>query len=292
MTDLITIDGSYGEGGGSIVRLSVALASLLNKKLTVSNIRANRKKPGLRLQHKTGIELIKQIKNGRVIGAEIGSQTIEYNPQKANNFEESSFFKIKVNTAASIGLIFQAVSLSLFKFKRKITIEISGGATYGQYAPAINYIQEITLNYFKKFGISSFSIQVNKHDFFPTGGSHVIIEYDPTKSGSPTTFNVNEKRENLQALNIFSVASKSLKKYNVADRQAKTLNQRLKVQFPEIDIISDVKYVISNSSGSGITLWGGDYPFGSSIVGKRGISSEKVGTTIFNQFYGDWKRGA
>jgi len=49
MTEYIEIDGSFGEGGGSILRLSAGYSVLFNQPIIISNIRANRPTPGLRL---------------------------------------------------------------------------------------------------------------------------------------------------------------------------------------------------------------------------------------------------
>ena len=43
---LIEIDGAQGEGGGQIVRSSLALAIVTGRPVAIDNIRAGRKKPG------------------------------------------------------------------------------------------------------------------------------------------------------------------------------------------------------------------------------------------------------
>jgi len=45
---MIHIDGSFGEGGGQILRTSLSPAAITGKDVTIDNIRANREKPGLR----------------------------------------------------------------------------------------------------------------------------------------------------------------------------------------------------------------------------------------------------
>ena len=48
------IDGSQGEGGGQVLRISSALSAILGLPIKINNIRAGRSKPGLRPQHLTG----------------------------------------------------------------------------------------------------------------------------------------------------------------------------------------------------------------------------------------------
>ena len=70
-----------------------------------------------------------------------------------------------------------------------------------------------------------------------------------------------------------------------------SLQKIFKRQFPDIDIDLRVDYAETISFGSGITVCTNIYPFGSSIVGRKGISSEKVSLEIFNQFTIDWNHG-
>ena len=54
--NLLVIDGSFGEGGGAILRLGAAYSILFKRPIRIKNIRANRPKPGLRLQHLLGLK--------------------------------------------------------------------------------------------------------------------------------------------------------------------------------------------------------------------------------------------
>ncbi|MBD3180695.1 RNA 3'-terminal phosphate cyclase, partial [Candidatus Poribacteria bacterium] len=51
--DYIQIDGSTGEGGGQILRSSLAISAVLGQPVIIYNIRSGRRKPGLRAQHLT-----------------------------------------------------------------------------------------------------------------------------------------------------------------------------------------------------------------------------------------------
>ena len=101
--DFLKIDGSYGEGGGQIVRSAVTLSCITNKPVQIENIRKNRKVPGLRPQHLIGIKLLSKICNADVEGLEIGSSTIKFIPNEVEN----SSLNENIGTAGSISLILQ-----------------------------------------------------------------------------------------------------------------------------------------------------------------------------------------
>src|SRR5581483_9679099 len=48
---MLELDGSFGEGGGQILRTSLALSLLTGRAFHLYNVRAGRKKPGLQPQH-------------------------------------------------------------------------------------------------------------------------------------------------------------------------------------------------------------------------------------------------
>ena len=51
MSAYLTIDGARGEGGGQILRTSLALSVITGTPIHIERIRARRKKPGLMRQH-------------------------------------------------------------------------------------------------------------------------------------------------------------------------------------------------------------------------------------------------
>ena len=64
----ISIDGSYGEGGGQILRTALSLSVVTDKPFVSQNIRARRSKPGLMRQHLTAVKAAAAICCTRVDG--------------------------------------------------------------------------------------------------------------------------------------------------------------------------------------------------------------------------------
>ena len=263
------IDCSMGEGGGSIVRISVALAALTNTSLKLINIRAKRPNPGLRAQHQEAINALQQLSGMSVEGAKIGSQTV--NIEEGHNPKDEAL--VNIRTAGSISLVSQAVSYYSFIQKRNIQLKVKGGATHGKWAPSLEYSTNVTHDLLKLMN-KQIHTEHLKFGFFPKGGAEIIIKYD--KNEKPLPLSLVEKGE-LEGIKVYSTASMSLKNRKVAERQ---LDSFIKNANPCIDVIPIIKYVSSISPGSGLTVVN-QYSNGSRkgifVLGEKHLSSERIG---------------
>ena len=89
--DFLKIDGSYGEGGGQIVRSAVTLSCITKTPIQIENIRTNRRVPGLRPQHLTAIKLLSKICDADVQGLNVGSKTIKFLPKNVKYIQKKFF---------------------------------------------------------------------------------------------------------------------------------------------------------------------------------------------------------
>lgn len=78
---MITIDGSYNEGGGQILRTALTLSLATGAPFRIEKIRAGRKRPGLLRQHLTAVEAARQVGSAEAQGAEINSQELTFAPR-------------------------------------------------------------------------------------------------------------------------------------------------------------------------------------------------------------------
>ena len=75
------IDGSYGEGGGQLVRTAVALSAVTGKEISIKNIRKNRPNPGLKQQHLKALETAANISGAQISGlfqAQLNSSSLQW----------------------------------------------------------------------------------------------------------------------------------------------------------------------------------------------------------------------
>ena len=116
MEPLVEIDGSYGEGGGQILRTALTLSTLTGRPTRITGIRAGRSKPGLAAQHLTGVLALADLCDADVDGAKMGSTEILFEPKsgvKAGNYTFDVAEQSKSGSAGSVTLILQTLLLPL-----------------------------------------------------------------------------------------------------------------------------------------------------------------------------------
>ncbi len=102
---MIEIDGSYGEGGGQIVRTAVALSAVTGKAVRIKKIRLARPKPGLAPQHARAILALAQLCGGATSGVEPGSSEIAFHPGEIRG----GSYRVEIGTAGSVTLLMQCL---------------------------------------------------------------------------------------------------------------------------------------------------------------------------------------
>jgi RNA 3'-terminal phosphate cyclase (ATP) len=171
--ELLKIDGSYGEGGGQIIRTAVTLSSITGTPVEIENIRKNRNIPGLRPQHLTGIKILAKICNAKVEGLHVGSTTIRFFPSKISD----STLKENVGTAGSIPLILQVLIPAVAISKKKLKLSIMGGTDVA-WSPTSNYTKFVLQEAYSRIGIN-FSMNIKKRGYYPKGGGLVDVQVLP-----------------------------------------------------------------------------------------------------------------
>jgi RNA 3'-terminal phosphate cyclase (ATP) len=173
----LEIDGSAGEGGGQILRTSLAMSALFGKPIRITNIRAGRPKPGLQAQHLTGVNALAKITNAEVKGASLGSQELQFIPKSIQPGE----YKFDVSdikaSAGSVSLILQAILLPLALSGAVSKVALLGG-THVQWSPSIHYFQTVYIPIISRMGIKT-DIKLITWGWYPKGGGRIEAEINP-----------------------------------------------------------------------------------------------------------------
>lgn len=265
MKALIEIDGSYGEGGGAVLRMATALSALCNKPVKIFNIRSKRSKPGLMPQHFNAVKAVAELSNATLSGLSIGSTELTFQPDKL----KPGNYQIDVKTAGSITLILQAFMIPAAFAGGPVKITIVGGTDL-RWSPSIDYLQNVTIPILNLMGYNA-RTKLVRRGHYPRGGGVLEVEIFPLS----TLNSVNLVESNFNTIRGISHAVNLPE--HVAVRQANAAEDLIKNAGYDIQI--DIDHTQDSiGSGSGILLWtDGHIPLGGSSIGERGKRAEEVG---------------
>jgi len=280
-TKFLEIDGSFGEGGGAILRIGAGFSILFKHPIRIKNIRANRPKPGLRLQHLIGLRTLTELTNSNLSNCTVGTTEITLSPRQSIKDN----IKVEIGTAGSIGLLLQPIQIACLGFDtpEKIEITVNGGGTFGKWAPGLNYLNEVTYKIFRNHGFK-IDIDIQKHGFYPKGGALVKCTLYPSKSKlRPICIT---ELGNIELIQGEIVTANQLKRNEVNERIKKAAQQQLKKEL-KMDIEINSNYVNSLSPGVGFFLWAssdtGALISSGTILGERNITSENLAKRTANE---------
>ncbi len=282
---MIHIDGSYGEGGGQIIRTAVALSAVTGTEVTISNIRSNRPKPGLKAQHMTAIRTAADMTGARLSGLKPGSTEITFSPGGTSVGISGGYYKIDIGTAGSITLLLQCLIPVALVAQEPVSLDITGGTDVA-WSPPIDYMANVLLPVLASMGLKC-NIRLQCRGYYPRGGGRVTAIIHPSalravqldKEKEMDTKNEDEmergkekeKEKGKEPCTVAGISHSSNLPPHVVQRQADAAAEALEKAGYSSSI--DALAANSPSTGSGITLWYGHA--GGSALGKRGLPAEK-----------------
>jgi len=281
-TSFLKIDGSYGEGGGQILRTTLSLSILTGKPIEIFNIRVKRKNPGLQAQHLAAILAAQKISQAKTFGAKIGSKILRFEPKKI----KPGKYEFDIGTAGSTTLVAQTILLPLAFAKHPSEILIIGG-THNPLAPPFHYFSEIFLPMIEKLGIKV-EVKLEKYGFYPKGGGRLRLFVQPIKELKAKNF--LERGELLEISGLSVVANLPI---DIAKRQKKALidylkdllsipNEKIKIE--QVKTFSPGTFIFLKAKFENILA-------GFSSLGEKGKPAEKVGQEVAEQFLRYYQSG-
>ena len=173
---MIEIDGTFGEGGGQILRTSLSLAAITGQAVHFVNIRAKRRKPGLMRQHLACTKAVSEITGGRISGAELNSQEMTFEPDTIRGGN----YHFAVGSAGSVTLIAQTVIPVLLNADKPSKVEIEGG-THVDQSPIFEFFERVYLAALRKMG-AEITAKMEHVGFYPAGGGKIVLEIQPIRA--------------------------------------------------------------------------------------------------------------
>lgn len=270
---MIEIDGSKGEGGGQILRSSLSLSICTLQPFRITNIRANRDKPGLMRQHLTAVKAAGEICNGELIGAEIGSRELTFKPGRL----KGGNYSFAIGTAGSSTLVLQTVLPPLLTAAEPSVVRITGG-THNRGSPPFDFLQRAFLPLLHRMG-AKVELEMPRYGFYPRGGGEIVAKLAPSELSALT---LNERGERVRGYAEAYVAALPV---DIAQRELEVIGKRLSWSHDQLFVRG-----LSNDMGPGnavtITVEHKDVTEVFTGFGERGVRAEEVASKVVDEARG------
>lgn len=238
---LVKINGSVGEGGGQVLRTSLALSVITGIPFTITNIRSRRARPGLLAQHLKAVEAAAAISTARVDGARIGSQCLTFEPTAIIPGD----FTFDIGTAGSTSLVLQTLLPALGFARATSTICVVGG-THVPLSPSFDFLALHWAPYMRRIGFD-LDLELRAAGFYPRGGGRVQARIAPIKALS--RLQLAERGALKKIRGISAVANLNL---SIAERQKAQALKRISNLSDDIEI--EIRQLPSPSRGTFLLL--------------------------------------
>jgi len=172
---VIEIDGSYGEGGGQLVRTAVALSAVTGKAIRILKARVKRGNPGLAPQHLAAVRAVAEICAADTEGLELRTVSFTFSPRRL----KGGTYRFDVGTAGSVTLVLQALIPALLASGEPARVLVTGGTDIWQ-APPADYLSEVMARHLARMG-ARLQFSVARRGYYPRGGGEIAVEILPAR---------------------------------------------------------------------------------------------------------------
>lgn len=273
MESVIEIDGSYGEGGGQVLRTALALSAITGQPVHIERIRAGRRNPGLAPQHLTGVLALAEICGAEVRGAAIGSTELLFQPRSKPRPGTYVFDVVGAagrGSAGSVTLLLQTLLLPLALVEGGSRLTLKGG-THVPWSPPFDYLAHVYLPMVARMGVKA-DCRLDAWGFYPIGGGQITADvYGKRRPFTPLSL---LERGDLKRIRGAAVAC------NLPTHIAQRIADRARNVLVDAGLPADVTPKRERGAGPGAGLFlMAEYEHslaGFSALGAKGKPSEQV----------------
>lgn len=170
---MLVIDGSFGEGGGQILRSALALSLVTGRPFRLEKIRAGRKRSGLLRQHLTAVQAAAAVGQAEVRDDREGSSELTFAPSAIVPGD----YQFSIGTAGSATLVLQTLLPALLSASGPSSVTVEGG-THNPLAPPFEHFALALLPLVRRMGKKA-TAKLVRAGFVPAGGGLIHVEVDP-----------------------------------------------------------------------------------------------------------------
>lgn len=273
---MIEIDGSFGEGGGQVLRSALSLSCLTGKRFRIYNIRKNRTKPGLMRQHLMAVQSAAAISTAEVVGDTLGSSELSFTPGEV----ASGTYSFVIGTAGSATLVLQTLIPPLLAAGGKSVITVTGG-THVPFSPSWNYFSQVFWPAVARLGVHG-ELTLGSCGFYPRGGGRIICRLTPLPV--PGNLTLTERGRLLRVTGTSAVGNLPL---HIAQRERTSALSLLERELEHgIPVGIETAEVPVFGQGNFIFIKGAyeHAVAGFTALGERGKPAERVGEEVAQEF--------
>jgi len=280
---MLTIDGSYGEGGGQVLRTSLTLSAVLGRPIRLVKIRAGRKNPGLAPQHLTGVQAIARICNAHLEGAELGSTALTFAPQtppQPGTYHFDVAEAARGGSAGATSLVFQTlfVPLALASGDSRLTLQ---GGTHVAWSPPFHYLAHVYLPTVGWMGLKA-TLVLERWGWYPIGQGVIHATIRGVQGRERLEGLDLTRRGELQRL--WGISALSNLPEHIGERQKKTVEKALR----ERGFAPEMRIIQAPAKGQGTAVFlVAEYEraiAGFGALGERGKPAEAVAQGAVDEF--------
>ncbi|SPJ75232.1 related to RNA-3`-phosphate cyclase 1 [Fusarium torulosum] len=270
----VELDGRTGEGGGQVVRVAIAIAALTGQAVTITNVRGNRERGGLKSQHVTSIQFLAEITDADVEGLSVGSKTVTFAPRRG----PTELYQRNINISAESGsasalLVLQAVFPFLIfagnDSGEPVKLNISGGSNVA-FSLSFEYLDQVLLPTLEqRFGIQvERALERRGWSMGPQSRGQISLKFHPLKIGQTLRYKAPEQLRYPESYEVKTIDVSIVVPGSVHEKLQASLSNDLGDLFPGADVqfksIEDTKldsrwYILAVAHSVSGILWAHDW---------------------------------
>jgi RNA 3'-terminal phosphate cyclase (ATP) len=261
---VIELDGSSGEGGGQILRTSLALSLLTGKTFHLRNLRARRTRPGLQPQHLMSVKAAAAIGHGEMRGASRDSTDLTFQPGTVT----PGTYHFAIGTAGATGLVLHTLYLPLALGGGPSDVTIDGG-THVSTSPCFHFLETTWRGYLELLGLH-IDLKMRRPGFYPRGGGLLQAHVRPAVQLAGLELSGIEPATSVRGISAVAGLPE-----HIARRQAERARKELRPLGLTVDICEETW---QGSPGTVLTLTLNTRPVPTLFfaLGERGKPAERV----------------